>query len=171
MIGEKVMKRIKLTQEQYALVDNEDYEKVNQYKWFAMKTKYDGFTARRNDSRKNNNGRQVPIFMQHFIMDFKPSKKKVMDHINRDTLDNRKQNLRICTYSQNNMNRKSSKNKINKFKGVFKNKGRGKKWTAAIRKNKKLFALGYFNSEIEGAKAYNKAAFRLFGKFALLNKI
>lgn len=94
----------------------------------------------------------------------------MIDHINRNTLDNRKCNLRYATYSQNSINRKLQKNNTSGYRGVHWFKIT-KKWKAKITCNKKRIYLGYYKSKIEAAKAYNKAAKKYFGEFAVLNNV
>lgn len=92
------MKKIKLTQGKYALVDNEDYDRLMQYKWCAEKcSKSDNYYAR---------NRTINTKMHRLIMKLDSSNPLVIDHINHKTLDNRKVNLRICTRAENNRNRK-----------------------------------------------------------------
>ena len=91
------------------------------------------------------------------------------DHIDGNPLNNQKSNLRNATKSQNGMNRKSNRNSSSKYKGISWNK-QNKKWRGEIQKNKKRYGLGYFKSEIEAARAYNKKALELFGEYARLNK-
>ena len=104
------------------------------------------------------------IFLYHY--GYLP---KYLDHINGIKDDNRIENLREVTHSQNHMNKKSNKNSTSIYKGVNWDKG-CKKWKASIRKNK-LKHLGVFISEKEAAQVYNKAAKELFGKYANLNII
>lgn len=93
-----------------------------------------------------------------------------IDHANHNVLDNRKQNLRCCTRSQNNSNKSKQRNTTSKYLGVsfcpIKNK-----WRVQITHKYQNIFIGYFDSEEEGAKAYNKYALELKGKFANLNKI
>lgn len=93
-----------------------------------------------------------------------------IDHVNGVKNDNRIENLRSCTRSQNGMNRGPFKNNKSGFKGVCWFKCR-KKWHAQIYLNSKRIHIGLFKSEIEAAKAYNKAALKYHGKFAWLNPI
>ena len=93
----------------------------------------------------------------------------MVDHINHNGLDNRKDNLRICTRSQNGMN-SIKKQGFSKYKGVSFRKNRSF-YVVRIQVNGIRKSLGCFKSEIEAAKAYNLAAIKEFGKFALLNEI
>ena len=93
----------------------------------------------------------------------------VVDHINRNKLDNRMTNLRICTQQQNTFNQTKHKRGSSKFKGVNFHEGTGK-WRARINPNRKGIHLGLFEKEQEAADAYDKAATKHYGDFALLNK-
>ena len=156
------MKKIKLSQGKYALLDDDDYEIISKNKWFLG---IDGY-ARRNFYMSN--GKQGAILMHRQIMN--PIKGMDVDHINHNTLDNRRSNLRIVTRSQNQMNSSSRKNSTSKYKGVFWHK-RDCKWVSQIRMNGKLKSLGYFNKETDAAFAYNVKAKELFGEFCYLNKV
>ena len=103
---------------------------------------------------------------------------QVVDHINHNTLDNRKCNLRVCTASENSYNCRGSLTRKGKYKGVYPNsnnehaKLRSRRtWWATITQKKKKFYLGTFKTEREAASAYNVAAKHLFGKFAYFNSI
>ena len=93
---------------------------------------------------------------------------KEVDHIRGSGLDNRLYNLRPATTRQNQQNRSKSLGTSSQFKGVSWNK-RVQKWHAYIRHYKKRVHLGFFDDEHEASAVYNKAATRLFGKFARLN--
>lgn len=156
-----------LTQEKYVLFDDEDLDKVSQYRWYAF---WDGFNWY---ARTNNNGKS--LVMHRIIMDALPTdtvdhKKHYSDHI-----DNRKNNLRICTLAENSFNRRKQKlyrgKKVTSFyKGVSRDKSFGG-WMARITKNNKQIFLGSFKFEIDAAEAYDKAALELFGEFANINEV
>lgn len=108
--------------------------------------------------------------LHHFIMRSTPSKSCIIDHVNRNRLDNRKENLRFCTKSENASNTKKSKNNTSGFRGVIWNP-LNKNWNAQIMKDRKNIYLGTFADKREAALAYNKAAIELHGKFATLNSV
>ena len=169
------MKKIKLTQDQWALVDDEDYEMLTEHKWSALrdhKTK-DRFYVKRN-SPTDSNGKRKIILMHREITN--APKGKVVDHINGNPLDNRKENLRVCTQQENTMNRRKHKNNKSGYKGVsYKKKKKdmineySKPWQAQIRHNQKSICLGYYRIKKEAARVYDQKAVELFGEFAVLN--
>jgi AP2 domain-containing protein/HNH endonuclease len=108
----------------------------------------------------------VPL---HRLIMNAPADKEV-DHINGDTLDNRRCNLRICSHKENLRNQKLPKNSKSGYKGVTWYK-RIKKWRSHIRLNKKQIHLGYFDDIKLAANAYNEAAIKYFGEFAKLNDL
>lgn len=166
------MKKIYLTQGQIALVDDEDFEYLNQFRWCAHKTAKarNNFYAVRNPKRN-----ELTIRMHNVIM--KPGSGLVVDHIDRNTLNNQKSNLRICTRSQNSMNRGSLRG--SKYKGISKifvwksvndkSKGRYEYWMACIIVRGRKTILGRFKTEEEAAKMYDSAARVYHGEFAVLN--
>ena len=161
------MKEIQLTQGKVAIVDDEMFEFLNQWKWFASNKNGKFYVVRNITVSKN---KQNSIFMHRFIM--KPEKGFVIDHLDGNGLNNQKNNLRICTFGQNGMNRGSQSNNKCGFKGVhfFKNTT-NKNWIAKICYNRKIIHLGTFIDPIEAARAYNDAALKYHGEFAKLNKI
>jgi hypothetical protein len=160
------MIEIELTQGFFTKIDDVDSELILGYKWHTIKVSGRYFYAVRT-THKNGVGRQV--FMHREIMGLTFSdKEKIVDHINRDTLDNRRFNLRVCSTRQNSWNTRASTGGTSAYKGVSWNKQRGV-WTAIITIDKKQFYLGSFNSEVEAALAYNKMASKYFGEFAYLN--
>ena len=153
------MKQIKLTQGKYAIVDNDDYKELNKHKWYLL----DGRYAARVSWRK---GDSLGFLMHRIIL--KVKKEEKCDHINNNGLDNRKQNLRICTLTQNQGNRIKQKNNTSGFKGVCLDK-KSNKWKSAIHIKSVTKCLGRYKDKIEAAKEYDKAAKKYFGEFARLN--
>jgi hypothetical protein len=149
-----------IIKEHVVLLDNEDFNFVSKYSWYAS----------------TNPSGQVYFYnklgrLHRIIMNC--PKDMVVDHINGDTLDNRKENLRICTKLQNQYNQKKHKgNMHSKYKGVtFRKELKSKPWEAFIYANRTHKRLGYFAIEAQAAEAYNKAAKELYGQFCKLNDI
>ncbi len=158
------MKTIPLTQGQFAIVDNEDFEHLNQYKWYAFRrSEAYSYYAIRNVGRKPNRHSER---MHNRIMNAPDGME--IDHRNHNSLDNRRCNLRICTRSQNMGNTRGCKHHSSKFKGVSWNK-ENKNWRAIIGFNYKQINIGSFAIEADAAKAYDRKAKELFGEFANLN--
>jgi DNA-binding helix-hairpin-helix protein with protein kinase domain len=148
------------------LVDDEDFDELNKFKWYVSKGRKT-FYAKRN---VNNNGIRTIVYLHRQIMNKHLQKGLIIDHINHNGLDNRKCNLRIVTRQQNQQNTTSRKNSTSKYLGVsFSN--RALKWYAKIKTNNKNLNLGYYVNENDAAQAYNKAALKHFGEYANLNKI
>lgn len=160
------MRKIPLTQDKFAVIDNIDYTFLMQWKWC-----FNNVYAVRNSRKSDGLDRYKIIYMRRIILirklghlDF-----QYTDHKNHNKLDNRRDNLRPASGTQNAGNRKARQG-TSKFKGVcwFK---RDKKWIVYIRLNGGRKHLGLFTDEIEAAKAYNEAAKKYFGEFACLNKV
>lgn len=162
------MKKIKLTQGQFALVDDADYDWLNQWKWFAYKHRHGNFYAARMSSTKN--GKRFCIRMSRKVLGLKQGDKQQADHIYHNTLDNRRDKLRVCTNQENTRNKKIRSNTTSQFKGVHWCKLR-KKWVAKIMIDGIKKSLGNFILEMDAALAYNKAAEKYFGEYACLNLI
>jgi hypothetical protein len=160
------MKEIKLTQGKVALVDDEDYEYLNQFNWYAKKDRHTYYAARQ---IKTSVGKQNMLFMHRVLLGLTDIKIEG-EHIDHDGLNNQKYNLRKATRSQNNANKSSSKNSTSKYLGVCWAKS-NKKWCAKIRKDKVVTHLGFFINEVDAALAYNNAARKLHGDFANINQI
>lgn len=159
------MKKIELTKGHVALVDDEDFDRVNQFKWYSSFNGRSSYAKRRPWDKKEK--KYFTLAMHRFIM--KPEKDQLIDHINHNTLDNRKCNLRICNMTQNCANSLKPKGiTSSKFKGVSWCK-RDKKWICGIMINYKKIYLGRYDSEVESAQIYNNKAKELFGEFASLN--
>lgn len=149
------MKEIPLTQGQVAIVDDWRFEELNQYNWQAAWDK----------KKKSYYAKRKPGKTMHSVIAGTP-KGFHTDHINGDTLYNLESNLRVCTCSQNQMNRGKQRNNTSGYKGVSMN---GRNWQARIRLNKKLIYLGTYPTPEKAARAYDEVAKRLCGEFATLN--
>ena len=162
--GYRMSKTIPLTRDYVTVVDNDDYEWLNQYKWYSACGRGGLIYAARNIRR---NGKRTMEFMHRIIIN--PAENMEVDHINGNGIDNRRHNLRVCTHSQNAQNQRPQKRNLSsKYKGVYWRKRR-KCWRAQIQNNGKKMYLGHFDNEEAAAHAYNEAAIRLFGEFAQLN--
>lgn len=161
----KTMKKIFLTKNESAIVDDEDFEKVNQYKWYCQvigNNKYAYRTERIKGTKK-----KATILMHRLILGV--IKDMEVDHIDMNGLNNSRSNLRICTHTENNRNKRLNKNNTSGYKGVYFDKYK-KRWQAQIMVNRKMIPLGGFEDIKEAARKYNQAAIEYFGRFARLNK-
>jgi hypothetical protein len=154
---------IPLTQEQNAIVDFEDFEWLSQWNWCAQWYKSTrSFYAIRGETGAD--GKWTIVLMHRAILKCGP--KEEGDHKNLNTLDNRKENLRKSTKSQNKANCKKYRCNSSGFKGVY---ASGSRWYSVIRKNRGLVRLGSFDTPEQAAHAYDEAAKKLHGEFARLN--
>lgn len=133
----------------FALIDKEDVAKVSKHKWWMN----DGYAT----TKLNNSS----VYMHNIIL----KTKDIADHINRNRLDNRRDNLRNVSRSENMMNSKLSKRNRSGVKGVTYDKARGK-WMAQIRANKKSYALGRFEMFDDAVKIRLVAETKYFGVFS-----
>lgn len=143
-----------------ALVDDEDFEYLNQFRWCVYVGTNTVYALRK---IKINNSKFIGYRMHCDIMG-----KEEIDHIDHDGLNNQKYNLRICTHGQNMMNRRPNKNTSSKYKGVSWC-SKSNKWLSQIIINKTRYHLRYFDDEVEAAKVYDEKAKELFKEFAYLN--
>lgn len=155
------MKQIKITRGLFTLVDDEDFEYLNQFKWHFSNP---GYASK---GKPYINGQpQGQLLMHRLIMNCPDN--KTVDHINHNKLNNRKENLRICTYHENRMNSSLQSNNKTGFRGVYFYDG---KYTAQIKLDGKMYYLGRFATKEEAALVYNKKAKEFFGEFARMNQI
>lgn len=149
------MKKIKLTKGHFAIVDDSDFDFLNQWKWYS----HNGYGRR--DAVIE--GKKRIIHLHRLLCDGEE-----IDHINGNPSDNRRQNLRAVTHKQNLQNQRPQTGKSSKYKGVSWNKT-NKNWNAYIKNNRVKISLGVFKKEKDAARAYDKKAKELFGEFARLN--
>lgn len=163
------MKHILLDKGKKVIVDDEDFEKLNHQKWFfgargyAIRTEHRGYTPE---------GKRLTgtIWMHREIM--QTPEGLFTDHVNGDTLDNRKSNLRVVTAAQNTRNSKTPTHNTSGFKGVSEDKRNLKnKWQSYITINNKKHHIGYFPTKEDAAEAYNRTAREIFGEYARLNNL
>ena len=146
----------------YALVSPSDYDRLMQSKWHATSRGYAARTVYGDD------GRKTTTWMHREIMGA-PADRQV-DHVNGDTLDNRRENLRICTARQNQANKRPSRYATSTYKGVSKIRtSRRNPWKADITIHGKSHYIGIFPTEVEAARAYDAVARTVHGDFARLN--
>jgi hypothetical protein len=159
------MKEIPLTQNKVAIVDDEDYERLSRYKWYANSNACGNCYARRNIYIGE---KRTALKMHREILRMGHRDGFLVDHINRNGLDNRKENIRVTTKNINGHNCKLYKNNFSRFRGVSWYKP-NKKWGASIRVlGKKIFCGLYLNPQ-EAAAAYDVAAVKYYGDAAILN--
>ncbi len=163
------MKKLKLTQNKVTIIDDEDYEKFNQFKYRIRKNGWGQIYAVRTGPRLNEK-RSKDYYLHREIMGVTDRKMQI-DHINGNSLDNRKENLRVCTNAQNSRNSKLAKNNTTGYKGVSWSGSKKNKYVAQLHTKGKHIHLGNFDNPIDAALAYNKAAIEYFGEFAKINII
>lgn len=140
----------------FVLVDNKDFQKLNKLRWTLHTGNYVY-------------ARNRHILMHRFILNV-TNRKLQVDHIDHDTLNNQRKNLRICNNQENHYNQRKRKNTTSKYKGVYWNSTK-KKWQVSvkIKETYKTKNLGRFDNEKEAALVYDEYAKKYYGKFALLN--
>lgn len=153
-------KQIPLSRGKFALVDDTDFDWLNQWEWCATAG---GYAMRR---VTNADGSSTYIYMHRLITG--AGENVFADHINHDTLDNRRCNLRIATPGESMRNIRARQGRSSVFKGVTLTKGR---WLARIQIDGRTVPLGVFLTQRDAALAYNEAAIRLHGEFAHLNDL
>lgn len=153
-------REIPLTRGAFAIVDDEDFARLNRLKWYCSASCYAVRTV-------HVGGKSKPVFM-HKVIRPVPEGFEV-DHINGNRLDNRRENLRRVSHQQNQRNKRQSKaRRSSRFKGVFKSRRLGK-WCAQIEVNERSIHVGVFTDERDAALAYDAAARYYFEDFAALN--
>ena len=138
------MATIQLSKDFTAIVDDDSVTHLEKYKWHV--------TNQTGTQRYYANG-EIPA-------------RKEIDHISRDTLDNRLINLRVASRSENNVNSKVRCDNTTGYKGVYYVKGRGTPYWAYVKRNGKRYGLGMYKTAEEASKAYQQKAKELYGDFA-----
>ncbi len=152
------MKEIPLTQGKVAIVDNSDFEELSKFKWCAIRRRYTFYAVR----NAFIDGKWRSIMMHRIITN--ASDGELIDHKDRNGLNNSRENLRIATRSQNAMNAKLPKHSTSGFKGAHRAKGR-KNWVAHLKLGQKIIHLGTFRTAEEAHVAYCEAASNRVGEF------
>lgn len=158
------MRTIALTQGKVAIVDDEDFEWLSQWKWtYRWKKANYGIAV----FKRWQHGRQVTYKMHRMIAGAQPG--EIVDHKNGNPLDNRRCNLRICTIQENLRNRTRKKPDCSsRFKGVHRS---GNRWIAQIRVSGRGFHLGSFVEEEDAALMYDVACQIIYGEFGCPNGV
>lgn len=164
------MQTIQLSKGFTTIVDDEDFARFGHLSWYVRRGGRDSPYYAVHDLPRVN-GRKVKLVLHRAILGLGP-RTPLVDHINGNTLDNRRQNLRLSTVSKNNANRTAQKNNKSGFKGVTavtKKTPGSKPWAATIRIGKKQKHLGTFHLIEDAARAYDVAALQIHGDSACLN--
>lgn len=149
------VRHIALTKGKFAILDASDYDRLAPFRWFAKETRGRFYAATTRSGRI--------VTMHRMIM--RPPKAMLVDHIDGNSLNNRRSNLRICTPAQNRQNTRPRR-KTSRFIGVSR---RGKEFIARIKHKNKSIYLGTFSREEDAAHARDKKAEQLHPQFAYLN--
>jgi len=155
------MIEITLTQGKVALIDDLDYGIIQNHKWYATNRGNTYYAVARPKGKP-------PIYMHRMILGLVPGDTRETDHINHNGLDNRRENIRACSLSENHRNRVSLVGKTSNFLGVSWDKTR-RKWTAHIEASGEQKNLGRFSFEVLAALAHDFAALRYHREFANFN--
>lgn len=158
------MREIPLTKGQVALVDDRDYERLTQRKWCAdwshPRQRYYAVRVQKVS------GMNQKVYMHREVLGLSHGDGIKVDHKNRNTLDNCRENLRIVSTNQNALNSKLYRTNTSGYRGVYRNKRRGKPWIAAIMVNYRNISLGSFATIEEAAKVRREAEAKHFGEFS-----
>ena len=148
-------KLLPLSQGKHAIVDDDLFEYLNQWKWHYRR---DGYVCHREGN--------TTVYLHRVITQCPQG--MVVDHKNRNTLDNRRTNLRVCTQSQNNLNQRLRSDSKSGLKGVTEHANKRKRWQAHLRVGGRKKSLGYYLTKEEAHAAYIKVAKNLHGEFFTL---
>jgi len=157
------MKQIALTQNQFAIVDDEDYDRIVSFNSWCASTHQRRKTFYAVSSRVVNG--KCKLFRMHRLIMGVDDPHVFVDHIDGNGLNNQKSNLRICSKFQNQQNRPKNKNNSSGHKGVHRDKARDK-WAAKIMVNRKNIALGRFDNLQAAVDAYKTACEKYHGEYS-----
>jgi len=163
------------------LIDTEDWDRLKGYTWSLSVIKRNGTCYAKTQifhpdggwipCKRDGRRRRKTVLLLHHLILGKPKRGMVTDHINHNGLDNRKENLRFATLSQNAANCQKKKGTTSQYLGVSLYTRGEPMWHAKISCNNKRIHIGYFICEHQAALAYNKKAIELHGEFANLNVV
>lgn len=175
------MRNLPLTKGYVTVVDDDDYDKIANYVWpLKYRHQPDPLKWQVSDAGKPRPyavKRRGPTTLRLHRFIFELNGMKIpegyeVDHINHNTLDNRKSNLRLVTRGENNANMRKRKDNTTGYKGVFYLTGKRKKrYWAFINKDGRRYGLGTYATAVEAARAYNQKSIELFGDNAYLNRV
>ena len=161
------MAEVLLSQNQVAVIDDDQVLKVGRFKWFAQWYKNtQSFYAGR--GVKDSNGKTSMSLMHREILGLMPGDKRIVDHINGNTLDNRRSNLRIVSTYQSAQNRRTYKNNTSGHKGVQPYRDC---WRVVIQANGKRYSLGVFSTFESACSAYQAEAAKAHGAYARAREV
>ena len=156
-------RKITLGDGEFTMVDQKDFYRFSKYHWYFSSSGKKLYVSR---SVRVGPEKVRTVRLHREII--RPAKGLVVDHRDGNTFDNRSDNLRPATHTQNMQNRCKRKNTASKYVGMWLDTKRNQ-WAVRITVNKKKIWLGRFDSEIDAAHAYDEAAKKYFGEFARLN--
>ena len=150
------------------LIDDEDLEKINKFKWWLNKKEYEKSGLQYFVCNTHTNGKRHILSLHRYLMNCSLYDKIVIDHIDGNTLDCRKNNLRRCTHAENCRNRKVSTNCSSGYRGVYWHK-KDKKWVASIIYNAHAYNLGEYSDILEAVRIYDIASIYFYKEYAKTN--
>lgn len=151
----------------YALIDDGDLPLMDGYDWWVSRRRYTNSNASYVMGTTGRMGKLV--YLHRIILGLKTGDGVEVDHINNDGCDNRRTNLRTVTHTHNLANMVKVRG-TSRYKGVHWARNEGK-WHSNISYNDKTVPIGYFDSEEDAARAYNRKAVELYGGYARINVI
>ena len=159
------MKKLPLSQGKFALVDDDDFKRMNKHKWCCTNNRGTFYAIRTLNATAKRPKRKT-FFLHREIL--RAKKGQTVDHRNGNGLDNRKRNIRICTQQQNTFNKRNDQGSKCEYKGVTWS-NESNKWKVRICVDGKSIYLGVHFCIVKAAKIYDEAAVKYHGDFARLN--